>query len=122
MLLSGRMQVTVGSAPSPSAVDRTLRVSDAGLRTAVVVVVARNAGVDRTSDKAFARLIAPGRRGYGDATVATAVFIIPATYEAFAFAEVGKDIVVAPAFVPQTAPVIEVRFLTPTVDHPVDGA
>ena len=120
--LHGRMQEGARRAHPAAVQDGALGVGDAFLDLAVVVGIARDAGLDRALDEGVAQRVAPVDVGDGEIAVAAAEGRIAVADAPFHAAEIGEHVGVAPAAIAELRPGVEVHGLAAIVDVAVDGA
>ena len=116
-----RFQVGLRGRAARALARRRLVKAGAFLRRAVEVVVARIAALDGGFDEGECQRMLVALVRHGERAVAAVQFIGPALV-CFRLAEVGKNVVVAPAGIAELAPHVEVLRLAADVDHAVDRA
>ena len=100
--------------------DRALRVGDAFLDRAVVIVVAGNPERDRAGHEGLAERILPVHGGNGEVAVAAAIFVLALADPLLHPLEIRQHIRIAPAAVAELRPGIEILALAAVVDVTVD--
>ena len=118
--LHRRMQERGRGADAAAFVNGALRVGDAFLGGAVVILVARNAEALRTGDEGFAQRIAPVDIGDGEIAVAAVIGVLALADASLQPLEVGQHVGIAPAPIADLRPGIEVAALAAIIDVAVD--
>ena len=104
---------------APAAVLGHLQIAEAFLMSTVEVGVARIATSFRRRDEGIGDRIGFLRIGHVEFTIG-AMVVVGAALLALALAEIGQDVLVAPADVAELAPVIVILALAADVDETVD--
>src|SRR5581483_5847586 len=95
---------------------------DAFLDRAVVVGIARDAGLHRALDESVAQRVAPLDVGDGEIAIAAAEGRVTGSDTPLHATEIGKYVGIAPAAISLLRPRVEVHALAAVVDMAVDGA
>jgi hypothetical protein len=117
-----RQKIHPARALSQPLVDVALQITGAGLRRAVVVIVARNAEARGAGEERLADLVWPIEIGHWDVAVAAAIKVIAAADAVLEPFEIGQEVGVAPARIAALRPAVEIVGLAAVDDHAVDRA
>lgn len=114
------MQERGRGADAAAFVNRALRVGDAFLGRAVIILVAWNAEALRTGDEGLAQRIAPVDVGDGQRPVAAVIGVFAVANAPLQPLEVGQHVGIAPAAIADLRPGVEVAALAAIIDVAVD--
>src|SRR5690242_14864430 len=116
-----RLEIAFGGGPTEAVAHRGLVKADAFLRRSVEIVVAREAALLRGLDIGQCQRMVVARIRHRQRP-ARAVQVVGSALVVFRLAEVGQNVLEAPADVAELTPVVKVLSLAADVDQTVDRA